>query len=308
MRKVHLISVDEPIILDLALAIRKKEYLVSVSGEEVGESVLAQLSHAGCTCYGSGWFPEILKKDIHAVVIGGSTATDNPELVRARELGILVQSVPEFIYHQMRTKTRVVVVGCCENVGILSMMVCALNRQKLVFDYVFTSPIPSLPSLVQMSYESRIVLLEGHELAINRLDSRFHPGLYRPHIAVLSNQSCQLLHKDEAQEEYRKSYQPFSSFIEREGKLLYDGSNPEIGELAEETRNDITAIPYTAHEVVEHEGQPVLQTRYGNFPVCIPDDHFLTNLNAARLVCRQLGVKDTVFYEAVSEYSLSLRP
>jgi UDP-N-acetylmuramate: L-alanyl-gamma-D-glutamyl-meso-diaminopimelate ligase len=41
--------------------------------------------------------------------------------------------------------------------------------------------------------------------------------------------------------------------------------------------------------------------------VYIPNDFFLLNLNAARLACRQLGIKDADFYQALSEYSVSLQ-
>ena len=58
--------------------------------------------------------------------------------------------------------------------------------------------------------------------------------------------------------------------------------------------------------VVEKDGQTFLHTRYGDYPVRIPNRYFLINLNAARLACRQLGVKDADFYQALSEYSLSL--
>ena len=36
---------------------------------------------------------------------------NNPELIRAKELGILIQSFPEFIYDISKSKTRVVVAG-----------------------------------------------------------------------------------------------------------------------------------------------------------------------------------------------------
>ena len=72
-----------------------------------------------------------------------------------------------------------------------------------------------------------------------------------------------------------------------------------------------TGMPYETwarRHVVEKEGKTYLQTRYGDFPVYIPDRFFLINLNAARLACRQLGVKDADFYQALSEYSVSLQP
>ena len=63
MRKVHLISVTEPLVLDLALALREKGYEVSASGCGLTEEMIGRLHNAGCTCYGDGWFPEKLIKD-----------------------------------------------------------------------------------------------------------------------------------------------------------------------------------------------------------------------------------------------------
>ena len=85
MRKVHLISVTEPLVLDLALALREKGYEVSASGCGLTEEMIGRLHNAGCTCYGDGWFPEKLIKDIHSVVLGAKVKQDNPELLRAKE-------------------------------------------------------------------------------------------------------------------------------------------------------------------------------------------------------------------------------
>lgn len=54
MRKVHLISVTEPLLFDLALAIHQKGYEVSVSGVGLTDTILARLEKEGCTCHGDG--------------------------------------------------------------------------------------------------------------------------------------------------------------------------------------------------------------------------------------------------------------
>ena len=47
MRKVHFISVNEPLLLDLALTIREKGYEVSASGEALTDSIIVRLHEAG---------------------------------------------------------------------------------------------------------------------------------------------------------------------------------------------------------------------------------------------------------------------
>lgn len=307
MRKVHLISVTEPLVLDLALALREKGYEVSASAVELTEEVIGKLRDTGCTCYGDGWFPEKLKKDIQTVVFGSSVRKDNPELVQAKSLGLLVQSIPEFIFQRTRSKTRVVVAGSRGKKTIIALMVYALRRQKMPFDYALTTEVATLPSRVHLSFEARIAFIEGDEHANSSFDKRGRLEFYRPHIAVLTNLSWSAETDHATPESYLSMYHTFSTSIEREGKLVYFGGDPTVSQLVEEIRSDITAIPYDQHPVVEKEGQTYLQTRYGNFPVQIPDSYFLINLNAARLVCRQLGIKDADFYQAMSEYSLSSR-
>ena len=306
MRKVHLISVTEPLVLDLALALREKGYEVSASGRGLTEEVMEKLHNAECICYGDGWFPEKIDKDIHAVVLGAEVRLDNPELTRVKELGILTQSIPEFIFQRTRSKTRVVVAGSRGKKTIISMIVRALRRQKLAFDYALSSEVDSLPNRVHLSYEARIALIEGDEHVTSALDKRFQLEFYRPHIAILTNLSWSAETDHATPEAYLSTYRSFSTSIEREGKLIYFGGDPAVNQLAQEVRSDITAIPYDQHPVVERDGQVFLPTRYGDYPVRIPNRYFLINLNAARLACRQLGVKDADFYAALSKYSLSL--
>ena len=307
MQKVHLISVTEPLVLDLALALREKGYEASVSGCNLSDQLKNQLQLAGCTCYGNGWFPEKMTTDIHSVVLGAQVKHDNPELIRAKELGVLIQSIPEFIFERTRTKIRVVVAGSHGKKAILSMMVEALRRQNLPFGYALTSKIDSLPNRVHLSDESRIVLIEGDEHSTSALNKRFQLEFYRPHIAVLTGLTWSEETLHETPEEYLSTYQAFVTSIEREGKLIYYKGDSVVSQLADEVRDDITAIPYEKQSVVEEDGKTCLQTRYGLYPVCLLDEYFLINMNAAGLTCRQLGIKDADFYQALSEYSLSLQ-
>ncbi len=72
MRKVHIISVTEPLLLDLALAIREKGFEVSVSGDGLTNDDISKLEKSECICYGDGWFPEKLSKGIFTIVLGAT--------------------------------------------------------------------------------------------------------------------------------------------------------------------------------------------------------------------------------------------
>ncbi|MDL2276992.1 UDP-N-acetylmuramate--alanine ligase [Parabacteroides sp. OttesenSCG-928-G07] len=308
MRKIHLISITEPLIQDLALAIREKQYEVSVSGVGVDEVLLAKLRAAGCICYGNGWFPEHLTKDIHAVVLGAATTSDNPELKQAKKMGLLIQSIPEFIYHRTKSKTRVVVAGSYGKKSILSMIAYVLQKQKVLFDYALASKIDQLPNQVALGFESRIALIEGDEHIAAVLKKKLQLEFYRPQIAVLTSLEWSESTNRLPLEKYINTYKAFVDSIEREGKLIYFEGDTRVSHLAEGVRDDITSIAYNGHETVEENEITFLKTRYGNYRIeAGMDDYFLYNLNAARLVCRQLGIKDTDFYQAISAYSSSLQ-
>jgi UDP-N-acetylmuramate: L-alanyl-gamma-D-glutamyl-meso-diaminopimelate ligase len=307
MQKVHLISVTEPLLFDMAKAICEKGYEVSVSGKGLSNEVISQFRECGCICHGNGWFPEKLTKDIQITVLGATADKDNPELLHARELGLLTQSVPEFIFGRTKSKTRVVVAGSEGKSCVLSMITYALGQKKVAFDYILSGEIDTLPSRVYLGDESRIALIEGDEHITSAIDKRFQLEFYRPHIAVLTTLSWVKGKDHDSPEEYLKTYKDFVASIEREGKLIYFEDDSAHRDLAEGVRGDITSIPYKQESVKKEGGQLFVVTRYGNFPVWFPDKYFPVNMAAARLVCRQLGVKDADFYKAASEYSLSLR-
>lgn len=306
MRRIHLISISDPLVLELALAIRERGYEVSISGDGITDELLEILEEKGICCYGNGWFPEKLSKDTHSVVLGSTVTFDNPELKKARELGLLVLTIPEFIYLRTKSKIRVVVTGSRGRKAILSMIVAALQRQNLSFDYATTSDVSLLEKHLYFSFESRIALIEGDEHITSVLEKRSQLEFYRPHIAVMTNLKWNISQDHESPEAFMETYRCFSTSIEREGKLIYYGGDSTIGELVEGIRSDITAIPFEEHPTIVRDGVTFLQTRYGDYPIRVLNRYFLVNVNAARLVCRQLGIKDSDFYQTISDYTLSL--
>jgi UDP-N-acetylmuramate: L-alanyl-gamma-D-glutamyl-meso-diaminopimelate ligase len=306
MENVHIISVSESSELDLSFAIKENDCQVSLSCARLDKDTEEQLRANGCVCYGQGWFPEKLTKGIHRIVLGNDVKPDNPELLRAKELGILIQSIPEFIYHWSKSKMRLVIGGTHGRKAIISMIVSALKQQKLTFDYAFHSHISALPSRVGLSDEARIILIEANPDVISSPNSHFRLDFYRPHVAILTTVLWTPDLQYDTPEDYLRVFRSFLSSIEREGKLIYYKHDTVVNHLVEEIREDITAIAYEAEETIKREGQLFLKTNTREYPIQISDAYFLTNLQAAHLASRQLGVKDTNFYQAISDNSLSL--
>ncbi len=61
---------------------------------------------------------------------------DNPELLKAQQLGLRILSFPEYIYEHSRDKERIVIAGSHGKTTITAMVIHVLNYYKRKFDYV----------------------------------------------------------------------------------------------------------------------------------------------------------------------------
>ena len=299
MKRVHIISVGDFRLCELAIALKAKGHQVTCSGVDIMEPVRAKLIKHDLLPEKEGWCPEVLDKDYDYVIPANNLSIDNPELQRAKELNLLVLSFPEYIFQRIKNKSRLLVSCQKGKDSIINMIYYALRKNNLLFDYVFSDDMNDEPAL-SWSYDARMAVLED--------DTTFSPFIkkqineyYRPHIFVLSD--IRFEKEGQSEEEYKQTLMRMLSSIERDGKFIYNQKMPLLTELAELVREDVTAMPFTEHAINETEEGIFLTSRFGDFKVHRKNSEFLENLNAARIACRQLGLQDKDFYEAISEYS-----
>ena len=96
---------------NLAIALKQLGHTVTGSDDEIHDPSRTKLQKCQLLPEQDGWFPDKITRDLDAVVVGMHARPDNPELQRARELNLPIQSFPDFIYHHSQDKQRVVVAG-----------------------------------------------------------------------------------------------------------------------------------------------------------------------------------------------------
>ncbi|MEG1617163.1 MAG: UDP-N-acetylmuramate--alanine ligase [Bacteroidales bacterium] len=303
MKRVHVISVGDPRLCELAIVLKSKGHEVTTSAMDIMEPVRGKLEKFDILPEQEGWFPEKLDKEYDFVVPANDVPSNNPELVRARELNLLVLSFPEYIFSRIKNKTRIMVSGKKGKRTIVEMMIYALRKNNLLFDYVVTDAEDDDIRSMSWSYDARMAILEDD-------DSTFSPFLkkqineyYRPHILVMQDVRWEPSDAFPDKEEYINSLKRLIGSIERDGKLIYCEKDPELVSLAGIIREDLTGMPYKEHTIREDEEGIFLVSRFGEYKVNRKDSEFLEALNGARIACRQMGLKDQAFYEAISEYS-----
>ena len=109
--KIHFISIGGSVMHQLAIALKRKGYQITGSDDEIFEPSKSGLLGEGILPLKNGWFPEQITNDLDAVILGMHAKADNPEMARAKELGLPIYSFPEYIYKESLQKTRIVVGG-----------------------------------------------------------------------------------------------------------------------------------------------------------------------------------------------------
>jgi len=171
MKKIHLISIGGAVMHNLAIALKNKGFEVTGSDDELFEPSLSRLRKHGLLPQRKGWFPELITPHLDAVILGMHARADNPELLRAIELGLPVYSFPEYVYSESTNKNRVAVCGSHGKTTITSMVMHVLKFHGKEFDYLVGAQLDGFETMVQLS-DAPLIIIEGYEYFASPLDKQ----------------------------------------------------------------------------------------------------------------------------------------
>jgi len=288
---------------NMALALHEKGFTVSGSDDEINEPSKSRLAKAGLLPAEIGWFPEKLSAGLDAVILGMHARADNPELLRAKELGLKIYSYPEYIYEATKDKTRIVVGGSHGKTTITAMILHALHYNKIETDFLVGAQLEGFNTMVRLSNTAEYAVIEGDEYLASPIDRRPKFHLYRPNIAVLSGIAWDHINVFPTFDIYVDQFRQFIRLIEPKGSLIYCEADAVLKKTCETTENPgITKTPYAVppHEI--KNGITYLVNGNERIPLQIFGNHNLMNLNGARLVCNSIGLSNEQFYAAIQSF------
>lgn len=307
MQRVHFIAIGGAAMHNLALALsKKKDYEITGSDDEIFEPSYSRLKEKGLLPEKMGWFSDRIHTNLNAVILGMHAREDNPELLKAKELGIKIYSFPEYLYQQTRSKTRIVVGGSHGKTTTTAMILYVLKKLKMKTDYMVGAQIEGFENMVGLSYEARIAVFEGDEYLTSPIDKRPKFHVYKPHIGILTGIAWDHINVFPTFEFYVEQFQKFVDLMELQGRLIYfdgDVNLKEIAKKSEITRRDIVSFPYNTPKHEIRNGITYIKTRKGEIALNIFGEHNLQNMEAARLACKQVGVLDENFYAAIADFT-----
>ena len=249
-----------------------------------------------------GWFPEKITKELDAVVLGMHAKADNPELLKAQELGLKVYSYPEFLYEQSKNKTRVVIAGSHGKTTITSMILHVMQYHDRDVDYMVGAQLEGFDVMVKLTEDADFMVLEGDEYLSSPIDRRPKIHLYKPNIALLSGIAWDHINVFPTFENYIEQFKIFVDSIVSGGSINYNEEDPEVKHVVEASDNTVRKIPYHTPEYTVEKGQTLLATPDGDLPIEIFGKHNLNNLAGAKWICQHMGVDEDDFYEAIATF------
>ena len=300
---VHFIAIGGAAMHNLALALHQKGMQVTGSDDTIFEPSKSRLNAAGLLPTSFGWFSEKITKNLDAVVLGMHAKEDNPELLRAQELGLKIYSYPEFLYEQSKHKTRVVIGGSHGKTTITAMILHVLNYHDIEVDYMVGAQLEGFDVMVKLTDDADFMVLEGDEYLSSPIDRRPKFHLYQPNIALLSGIAWDHINVFPTFENYLDQFKIFVDSITVGGSISYNTEDPNVKSIVEDSENQIRKFPYQTPEHTIEEGVTYLDTEEGPLPLEVFGAHNLNNLAGSKWICQQMGVDQDDFYEAISSFS-----
>ncbi|HEY4876100.1 MAG TPA: Mur ligase family protein [Puia sp.] len=298
----HFIAIGGSVMHQLAISLKKKGYVVTGSDDEIFEPARTNLLNENLLPQENGWFPEKIHMDLDAVILGMHAKQNNPELEKAKQLGLKIYSFPEYIYEESKTKKRVVVGGSHGKTTTTAMIMHVLKEAGKDFDYLVGAKLRGFSQSVKIS-NAPIIVCEGDEYPASAIQPvpKFH--FLFPHIAIITGIAWDHINMFPTFENYLDQFKIFIDKIQPNGLLIYNEIDNVLKEIAKDANNSIRKIAYNIPEHKLQNGETIIRLEDETSELKIFGDHNLLNLHAAWYACKELGVDAKTFIKSISKFT-----
>ncbi len=300
--KVHFIAIGGSVMHQLAIALKRKGYVVTGSDDEIFEPAKTNLELEGLLPAEMGWHPDLIHAGLDAVILGMHAKADNPELLKAKELALPIYSFPEYIYQESKNKKRVVVGGSHGKTTTTSMIMNALKYAGRDFDYLVGARLEGFAQSVNIT-QAPLIVCEGDEYPASTLEQRPKFHFLFPHIAILTGIAWDHINVFPTWEIYLEQFRIFLDKIEPGGVLIYNQTDPVLKKLVEDHPSNIRKIGYEIPAHAIENGITVVELGGQSGKLKVFGDHNLLNLHAAWLVCKELGMDVGTFLQGMASFT-----
>lgn len=310
--RIHLIATGGALMHNLAIALQKAGHELTGSDDEIYEPARGRLALAGLLPAEDGWHENRITIDIQLVILGMHARADNPELLRAQALGLKIVSYPEFLRQHSADKIRVAIAGSHGKTTTTAMVMQILQQNAIDFDYAVGASVAGFETMVRLS-DAPIMVIEADEYLSSPIDNRSKFLHYAPHIAVLTGVAHDHFNVFPTLGGYVRAFQDFAATMTAGGHFFYYQNSAHLADILPMLPATVSAQAYdtAAHEIRENRSflRPDFMKNSANslLPLSVFGAHNLQNMQAAIMVCRQLGLSDAQIYPPLSSFAGAAR-
>ena len=300
--KVHFIAIGGSAMHNLAIALKINGFEVSGSDDEIFEPSKGRLEKYDLLPQQTGWHPENITRDLDFIILGMHAHLDNPELIRAQEMGLKIYSYPEFLYEHSKNKKRVVIGGSHGKTTITAMVMHVLKYHNINFDYLVGSKLRDFEVMVRLSNDAPVMIFEGDEYLSSPLDRRPKFHWYHPHLALITGIAWDHINVFPTFKKYIEQFEKFVALMESDATVVYNSADANVKNIVEKAPEGLCKIPYGLPDYKIVDNITHLIDNEKIIPIKIFGKHNLMNLAGAQLLCKEMGLSRQQFLEAIQSF------
>lgn len=288
---------------NLAIALSRMGYVVTGSDDEIFEPSRSRLDREGILPNSIGWSPEKITVDLDAVILGMHAREDNPELLKAKELGLKIFSYPEYLFEQSKNKKRIVIGGSHGKTSTTAMLLHAVNELGIDADYMVGAQLEGYDCMVKLSESAPYMIIEGDEYLSSPIDRRPKFHLYKPDVAIITGIAWDHINVFPTFDNYVDQFRKFVQVIEPNGTLVYNTEDSEVAKLADEFKSTVNCIPYQTPIFDILETGTRVHYKGKAYDLKIFGEHNMQNLIGAMHLAEHMGISNDAFLESMTEFT-----
>jgi UDP-N-acetylmuramate--alanine ligase len=304
IKKAHIIGAGGIGISAVAKLLVKNG--VEVTGSDIGGSeVIEDLRKAGVEI-SVGHSAEHLPTDADIVVRSGAVPDGNPELARARDLGIRDMTYFEFLGEYSKDKRTIAVSGTNGKSSTTAMLGMMLTEAGLDPTVIVGSKVPSFPDGNLRVGKSDLFVVEACEHEANMLN--FHPDA-----AIVTNVEEDHLDFYKTRDNIIKAFNDFLGQIDSEGFVVM---NADDSACMEELKTDRSKVTFSVDSDADYKVTGITckngyqefviscrDERSCRFSLKVPGRFNVYNAAAAIAMAAELGAEPDSIHAALDKYT-----
>ena len=301
--KIHILACGGAVMHNMAIALHQLGHTITGSDDEIFEPALSRLKSTGILPEAFGWFPEKITTDLDFIILGMHAREDNPELAKAKALGLKIYSFPDYVYEHAKNKIRIVIAGSHGKTSTTAMIMHVLKKLNMDFDYLVGSQLEGFDTMVKFS-DAPVMVIEGDEYLTSTLDRVPKFLKYKPHFTQITGIAWDHINVFPTFDNYVDQFTQYIATIEPEGEIIYFEGDQILSNICQKAKVNIRAYNTPKYENNAGSVQVIKDKAY---PLSVFGEHNLQNMEGAAMLCENIGISIADFYTAMEDFSGSAR-